>query len=113
MEYTLTVDCGCDVNNTALDCDGDGFTNGQEQMDGTDPTDGCSYDSSKQINELFSAAWNNSDCDNDGLNNGDEITNRSDTQNPDSDGDGVDDGTEVHVDSTDPNGSMQFYIVQC
>ena len=54
------------------DCDGDGVTNGQEIIDGTDPTESCD---SKPINVTlpFSASFLAGDCDGDGLSNGNEI----------------------------------------
>ncbi|MCF8433934.1 MAG: gliding motility-associated C-terminal domain-containing protein, partial [Crocinitomicaceae bacterium] len=104
----------CSLSNAALDCDGDGVTNGQEVTDGTDPSNPCeliiaSQDTSPTVD------WNNDDCDNDGLTNGEEVTGTDDPStpenpngeitnplNPDSDGDGVTDDQEA-ADGTDPN----------
>jgi hypothetical protein len=52
------------------DTDGDGVTNGQEAIDGTNPSDGCSYNVASQVPANTSAAWKASDCDNDGNTNG-------------------------------------------
>jgi gliding motility-associated-like protein len=61
---TVTIDV-CDVNNNALDCDGDGVSNGQERTDGTDPLNSCSMKKASQ-NMTPSSAWLAADCDNDG-----------------------------------------------
>lgn len=63
------------------DSDGDGLTDAEEAILGTDP--------------------NNADTDGDGVNDGDEIANGTDPNNPDTDGDGVADGQDV--DPLDPN----------
>jgi gliding motility-associated-like protein len=95
--FITVVPC---VSNPTFDCDGDGVTNGQEVVDGTDPIDPCSLIVASQT-EVPAAAWNDADCDNDGLTNGEEITGTTDPLNPDTDGDGVTDGTEVS-DGTNP-----------
>ena len=82
------------------DCDGDGVTNGQEVLNGTNPSDPCSFDLASQT-VTPTSAWNNLDCDNDGLTNGEEIAIGTDPLDADTDGDGVIDGTEVD-DDTDP-----------
>jgi gliding motility-associated-like protein len=88
------------LSNPAFDCDGDGVTNGQEVIDGTNPSDPCSLLLASQT-VAPSAAWNDADCDDDGLTNGTEVAGTTDPLNPDTDGDGVLDGTEV-ADGTDP-----------
>jgi gliding motility-associated-like protein len=88
------------LSNPALDCDGDGVTNGSEIADGTNPNDPCSLLIGSQTLEP-SIEWIGLDCDNDGLDNGAELDNNTDVFNPDTDGDGVTDGSEVG-DVTDP-----------
>jgi hypothetical protein len=58
---TVTIDV-CDVNSNALDCDGDGVSNGQERTDGTDPLNSCSMKKASQ-NMTPSSAWLAADCD--------------------------------------------------
>jgi large repetitive protein len=104
----------CDVSTVGLDCDGDGVTNGQELIDGTDPSNPCELIIANQ-NTTPTVDWNNDDCDNDGLTNGEEVTGIDDPTtpenpngeitnplNPDTDGDGVTDDQEA-ADGTDPN----------
>lgn len=56
----------------ALDCDGDGVTNGEEidssdpEDPWTDPLDGCSYNVSEQIYANTTPEWRALDCDDDG-----------------------------------------------
>jgi gliding motility-associated-like protein len=103
------------------DTDGDGVTDAQEAIDGTDPTDSCSFKLASQT-EVTSTAWNNADCDGDGLTNQEEktgIDNPSTPANPnnkitdpsnkDTDGDGVTDGQEA-IDGTDPNDPCSLKI---
>ncbi|NNF30922.1 MAG: DUF11 domain-containing protein, partial [Flavobacteriaceae bacterium] len=78
----------------AADCDGDGVTNGQEIIDGTDAYDFCDYDPANQDYTTTSPAYQNADCDGDGVTNGDEI---------DPDGNGIDDGN-----GTDPFDPCDF-----
>ena len=66
-----------------VDTDGDGITDEQETLNGTDPL--------------------RADSDGDGLNDGDEVnTHETDPTNTDSDGDGLNDGDEVNTYGTDP-----------
>ncbi len=66
-----------------IDSDGDGLTDREEAMLGTDPF--------------------NPDTDGDGLTDGEEVKiYHTDPLNPDTDGDGLTDGAEVHVYHTDP-----------
>ena len=53
----------------ALDCDGDGVTNGDETTDNTDPLDACSY-LAASVTLTPSAVWEALDCDDDGNPNG-------------------------------------------
>jgi gliding motility-associated-like protein len=101
------------------DCDGDGVTNGQEIIDGTNPSDSCSMVYTHQTLPSTSA-WNNLDCDGDGVLNGQEIVNGTNPtdlcsfilasqttatsanwNNSDCDGDGVKNGQEM-IDGTNP-----------
>lgn len=66
----------------ASDSDGDGLSDGDEALYGTDPGD--------------------PDSDDDGLNDGGEFANGTDPHNKDTDGDGLTDGQEVHTFGTDP-----------
>ena len=54
----------------AGDTDGDGVTNTQEAIDGTNPADACSYLLNSQIIANTTAAWKAADCDGDGNPNG-------------------------------------------
>ena len=53
-----------------VETDGDGVFDTQEVIDGTDPTDACSYLPSSQKIANTSAAWKAADCDGDGNPNG-------------------------------------------
>ena len=65
-----------------VDTDGDGVTDAQELLNGTDP--------------------NSADSDGDGLSDGEELEYGTDPNNADSDGDGLSDGDEVNSYGTDP-----------
>uniref|UniRef100_UPI002FDEF876 gliding motility-associated C-terminal domain-containing protein n=1 Tax=Flavobacterium sp. TaxID=239 RepID=UPI002FDEF876 len=119
--YTATVAIiigGC-LDFPINDCDGDGVTNGQEAIDGTDPSDPCDLVAANQ-DTTPNLAWLQADCDGDGVSNGQEILDGTDPTNPcdyiignvvlpqgglwssaDCDGDGVTNGQEV-LDGTDP-----------
>jgi hypothetical protein len=73
---TVTIEV-CDPSNPAADCDGDGVSNGQEAIDGTDPADACSLNSANQ-KLVPSAAWLAADCDGDGVTNAVERTDGTD-----------------------------------
>jgi hypothetical protein len=69
------------LTNPALDCDGDGVTNGSELVDGTDPSNPCSFVLSSASIEP-SVEWNTSDCDQDGVTNGTEVIDGTNPLNP-------------------------------
>jgi gliding motility-associated-like protein len=108
------------------DCDGDGVTNGQEVLDGTDSLDSCDFEDAS-VTLTQSASWNNADCDGDGVTNGQEVVDGTDFDNPceanmsnvtlplgqafleeDCDGDGLTNGEEIGPNPNapfDPNGN--------
>ncbi|MDF5691499.1 putative Ig domain-containing protein [Aquirufa aurantiipilula] len=63
--FTITVNSGLPT-----DTDGDGVSDAQEAIDGTNPNDGCSYNPASQIFANTTLTWKNTDCDGDGTNNG-------------------------------------------
>lgn len=89
------------------DTDGDGVPDSQEDSDGSDKNDPCSYlGNSVTLPQLSN--WESLDCDNDGLSNKDEKEkHNTNPQDPDTDGDGVLDGTEV-VDKTAPRDPCDY-----
>ena len=102
VTYTITdihenktvMNLSVSINPYKLDCDGDGVSNAQEDIDGTDPNDSCSSDASS-ITMNIRSEFLDADCDGDGISNGDEIG--PDPANPiDSDGDGVPDYLEFN-----------------
>ncbi|KAI9549916.1 hypothetical protein GHT06_004501 [Daphnia sinensis] len=60
------------------DSDGDGVSDAQEALDGTNPNDPCSFKPASQT-LTPSAVWSNGDCDGDGVTNGKE---KADATNP-------------------------------
>lgn len=82
------TDAGTD--NTNPDTDGDGFTDGEEVNNGTDP-----------LNECSPPTEGSDDCDGDGLTNDEEAVEGTDPADPDTDNDGILDGTEV-TNGSDP-----------
>jgi gliding motility-associated-like protein len=115
---TLTINA---VNITSCDSDGDGVTDAQEAIDGTDPNNPCSFKLASQV-LATSAAWKAGDCDGDGLTNQEEKTGIDDPSTPanpngkitdplnvDTDGDGVTDAQEA-IDGTDPTNSCSFKL---
>ncbi|WP_420573733.1 gliding motility-associated C-terminal domain-containing protein [Kordia sp.] len=109
------------------DTDDDGVNDGQEAIDGTDPNDPCSYETTSQDITMVGAVWNDADCDGDGVTNGEEVNDGTDPLEPcdyvvanqdvnqtsgdwltaDCDGDGVTNGQELN-DNTDPNDPCNF-----
>gem|GEM_PF-2243731 len=79
---TILLNGGLSTIHPDDDPDGDGLTNMEEFLSGTNP--------------------NNPDTDGDGLSDGNEISWSLDPNNPDSDGDGLSDGDEIYVYFTDP-----------
>ncbi|WP_421811233.1 hypothetical protein [Flagellimonas sp.] len=109
------------------DCDGDGVTCSQENVDGTDPNDPCDFVLEHQDCSP-SQEWKNDDCDGDGVSNGKEKENGTDPLDPcdfvlehqdcspsqewknnDCDGDGVSNGKEKE-DGTDPLDPCDFVL---
>ncbi|HRI64038.1 MAG TPA: hypothetical protein PK156_07360 [Polyangium sp.] len=80
-----TIDNGC-----VTDTDGDGLSDDEETMIGTDPNDGDSDDDGVPDGQEINPG---ADTDGDGLPNG---------QDPDSDNDGIFDGTEMGLDCSAP-----------
>jgi uncharacterized protein YkwD len=81
------------------DSDGDGLTDHQEELYGTDPnnpdSDGDGLTDHQE--ELYGTDPNNPDSDGDGVSDYEEIkVYQTDPNNPDSDGDGTNDGDEIH-----------------
>jgi len=76
------------------DTDGDGISDGQEALDGTDSNNDC--------DSVGGIPLGTSDCDNDGLTNDEETAAGTNPNNPDTDGDGINDGQEVNVDGSNP-----------
>ncbi|MEY2894520.1 MAG: hypothetical protein RIS42_239, partial [Bacteroidota bacterium] len=77
ITYTVTGvagACSATANVTvslgSLDTDGDGVTDAQELLDGTNPNDGCDYLVASQVFANTSSTWRNADCDGDGNANG-------------------------------------------
>ncbi|MCD8403697.1 Ig-like domain-containing protein, partial [Tenacibaculum finnmarkense] len=121
FEYTvcdLATPANCDTAEvtvtvgTSLDTDGDGISDNQEILDGTDSNDPCDHKGGITLGT--------SDCDNDGLTSDEELTGVDDSTTPanpngtitdpeksDTDGDGVLDGIEI-LGSTDPNDPCSF-----
>ena len=118
-----------DITNPLLaDTDGDGVSDYQEAIDGTNPNNGCSYNSTSQT-LTTSTTWNNLDCDNDGETNATELANNTNPQDAcsyttapvsgtaaytswsalDCDGDGVTNGVEI-TNNTDPKNGCSYVI---
>lgn len=53
-----------------IDTDGDGVSDTQESLDGTNANDGCSYLVASQVFANTTSTWRNTDCDGDGVANG-------------------------------------------
>jgi outer membrane protein OmpA-like peptidoglycan-associated protein len=87
------------------DIDGDGLTNAQEKLLGTDPknpdTDGDGLTDGQEVN-TYKTNPLKADTDGDGLTDGQEIlTHKTNALNPDTDGDGLTDGQEINTYKTD------------
>ena len=86
LQSLVDIDCNGDpalrIVDKCKDSDGDGVTDVQEGIDGTDP--------------------NNPDSDNDGLSDGEEADLGTDPLDDDSDDDGLLDGAEINTHLTDP-----------
>ena len=85
--------------NTAIDSDGDGLSDDEEALIGTEPgnpdTDGDGLLDGEEIN-TYGTDPVDSDTDGDGLNDGDELNSHgTDPMDVDTDGDGLHDGSEI------------------
>jgi surface antigen len=119
---TVVVDC---LGSPQNDCDGDGVTNSQEVLDGTDPENACDF-LIASITLMPTGPYLLSDCDGDGVTNALEINNGTNPEDScdyvagnqtlpqsgdylifDCDGDGVVNGTEL-ADQTDPLNPCDF-----
>jgi gliding motility-associated-like protein len=69
---------GIKTNPLNKDSDGDGVSDSQEALDGTNPNDSCSFKLASQT-LTPSASWSNADCDGDGVTNAKE---KADGTNP-------------------------------
>jgi hypothetical protein len=106
------------IHNVSGDTDGDGVSDAQEAIDGTNPNDGCSYNAASQVLASTSAAWKALDCDNDGTPNGTDsqpknpcVPNANSLACPtgDTDGDGVTNGQEA-IDGTNPSNGCSYNV---
>ena len=93
------------VTITHTDDDGDGLSNCEEGVLGTDPAssdgDGDGLDDGAEVN-VHGTDPNDSDTDDDGLADGFEVDSGLDPNDPDSDDDALGDGAEVFIHGTDP-----------
>jgi gliding motility-associated-like protein len=109
---------------TPVDTDGDGVMDFQELIDGTSPTDPCSFLTASQV-LTPNAAWTSSDCDGDGTPNGTDtapldpcvhavgatpITTNAVWAAADCDNDGESNGTE-NTNGTNPNDPCSYTSV--
>mgnify|MGYP002528332683 CR=1 FL=1 len=99
------------VDDAAGDLDGEGVSNLDEFLNGSDPnladTDGDGSDDSAE--DANGTDPLNPDTDSDGLTDGEEATLGTDPLVVDTDGDGSDDGVEVAM-GTDPNDDQDFPV---
>lgn len=111
---------GFDPNDPSVasqDTDGDGLTNLQEFLLGTDPrnpdTDGDGVSDGEEVKRGTNPL--NPDTDGDGLTDGEEIRLGTNPLNPDTDGDGIPDGIEVKLGLNplvaDPTTTVQGHVV--
>ncbi len=99
------IDQDCDGFDAGDDSDGDGLTDAEEALFGTDPGDPDSDDDGLEDGQEVALGTDplEEDTDGDGLSDGDEVNLLgTDPQATDSDGDGLSDGDEQAVYSTDP-----------
>lgn len=99
------IDQDCDGFDAGDDSDGDGLTDAQEALFGTDPNDPDSDDDGLEDGQEVALGTDplDEDTDGDGISDGDEVNLLgTDPHNPDSDGDGLSDGDELNVYGTDP-----------
>ncbi|MDI9859353.1 hypothetical protein [Flectobacillus roseus] len=87
-----------DYRESNPDMDGDGVSNSQEITDGTNYTDGCSYNATNQILANTSTLWRTADCDGDGVNNYKELT-------------GTDNNALTPLDNTNPKDGCSYNSV--
>jgi MYXO-CTERM domain-containing protein len=95
-------------DDTQPDRDGDGLTDEDEVVRGTDPDDSDTDDDGLIDGDEVDRGTDptNPDSDDDGLNDGEEVARGTDPRDSDTDDDGLLDGTEVHGDNpTDPRDS--------
>ncbi len=107
VDGTDPLDPSDDVPPDTTDTDGDGLTDVEEAVYGTDPnnadTDGDGLSDGTEVNDTHTDPLN-ADTDGDGLTDGEEVnTYGTDPNSADSDGDGLSDGDEVNTYGTDPN----------
>ena len=99
-----TTDTASEVQE-ALDSDGDGLTDEQEESFGSDPnnpdSDGDGLQDASEQEEGTDP--NSADSDGDGLGDLEEVQGSTDPNNPDSDGDGFDDAYELQYDTNPMN----------
>jgi gliding motility-associated-like protein len=120
---TATVTINVTTPTQVADTDGDGVTDAQEAIDGTNPNDGCSYLVASQT-LMPTSAWSTADCDGDGTPNGTDTdpkdpcvhaagatpaTTNAIWRAADCDGDGVTNGKETD-DGTDPNDGCSYVV---
>lgn len=90
---------------TAQDSDGDGLTDEEEEIIGTDPnradTDGDGLRDGDEVN-VHGTDPLRADTDDDGLDDGEEITRETNPRDADTDRDGLEDGDEVFEFGSDP-----------
>ncbi|MBU3024300.1 gliding motility-associated C-terminal domain-containing protein [Zobellia galactanivorans] len=102
---TDQVAANAEASWNALDCDGDGESNGFEVSNNTDPSDPCEVTVAtvRSATDENYDVWAAADCDGDNLDNGTEVTKGTDPFDTDTDGDGVQDDVDSGaLDPCDP-----------